>query len=217
MKIFTKILFATDFSFISEYALGDALTLAQAFDARLIILHVVNVSLELCRFHEPHTSFEKIKAEIAGRAEKRMDEFCRKRLRYWNSMHESDFTNYEKCTVFGVPYKELLKKADDEKVDLLVIGTHSRHEIDPYLLGSTAEKVLRRAACPVITVRPPFWMICMKSRDNPALPLTRSGSFVTVRDNQKVAGSEAPAADESAGGRNKKESYNEHSGPSSGA
>lgn len=197
MKTFAKILFATDLSLISEYAFGYALTLAQPFNARLIILHVINVSLELCRFHEPNTSFEKIKAEIAGRAEKRLDEFCRKKLRYWNSTHESDFTNYEKCTVFGVPYIELLKKAEEEKVDLLVIGTHSRHEVDPYLFGSTAEKVLKQAKCPVITVRPPFWVICMKFRDNPALPLTRSGSFITVRDKGGVAGSEVPPTDES--------------------
>jgi nucleotide-binding universal stress UspA family protein len=197
MKTFTKILFATDLSFISEYAFDYALTLAQKFDARLIILHVINVSLELCRIHEPDTSFEKIKAEIAGRAENSLDEFCSKRLRYWSRMHDSDFSNYEKYTVFGVPYKELLKMADEEKVDLLVIGTHSRHEIDPYLFGSTAEQVLRKATCPVITVRPPFWMICMKFRDNPSLPLARSGSFCTVRDKGSGAGSEVQAEDES--------------------
>jgi hypothetical protein len=76
------------------------------------------------------------------------------------------------------------------------MGTHSRHEIDPYLLGSTAEKVLEKAACPVITVRPPFWMICMKFRDNPDLPLARNGSFVTVRDKGNAAVSHAPSVDE---------------------
>jgi nucleotide-binding universal stress UspA family protein len=196
MEKFTKILFATDFSFISEYAMVYALTLAQSFEARLIIMHVMNVSLELCRLHESDISFEQIKTEIAGRDGKRLDEFCSKRLGYWNSMHESDFTNYEKCTVFGVPYVELLKKAGEEKVDLLVMGTHSRHEIDPYLSGSTAAKVVRKAACPVITVRPPFWMVCMKFRNNPDLPLARSGSFVTVREKGNVAVSEAPAVDE---------------------
>ncbi len=196
MKKFTRILFATDFSFKSEYAFGCAVALAQAFDARLIILHVINVSLELCRSREPHTSFEKIRAGIADGAEERLDDFCRKRLRYWNSTHEPEFANYEKCTVFGVPYKELLRKAAEEKVDLMVIGTHSRHEIDPFLFGATAEKVLRNATCPVITVRPPFWMICMKFRNNPALPLARSGSFITFRDKGNVSGSDVHATDE---------------------
>ena len=87
--------------------------------------------------------------------------------------------------------------ADEENVDLLVIGTHSRHEVNPYLMGNTAGKILNQAKCPVISVRPPFWAICMKFRDNPALPLTRSGSFITVRDKESTAGSEVQATDES--------------------
>lgn len=197
MKKFSRILFGADFSFISEYAFGCALALAQAFDARLIVLHVINVSLDLCRSREPHTSFERIRAGIADGAEERLDDFCRKRLRYWNSTHEPEFANYEKCAVFGVPHKELLRKAADDNVDLMVIGTHSRHEIDPYLFGATAEKVLKNAVCPVITVRPPFWMVCMKYRNNPALPLARSGSFITFRDQGNVAGSDVLATGES--------------------
>ncbi|MBP1753036.1 MAG: usp-2 [Geobacteraceae bacterium] len=195
MKKIARILFATDLSFISEYAFTYAVCLAQRFDARLIVLHVVNVSLELCRVHEQHGSFEKIKAEIAHGAEKCLDEFCGKRLRYWNSMHGPDFTGYETCTVFGTPYKEVLRKAEEEKVDILVIGTHSRHDIDPLVFGSTAEKVLKLAACPVITVRPPFWMICMKFRCNPALPLARNGSFCTVRDKGRANENELPGPD----------------------
>ena len=87
MKTFAKILFASDLSLISEYAFGHALTLAQAFEARLIILNVINVSLELCRVHQQSMPFEKIKAEVAGRAESCLDEFCGKKLRYWNSTH----------------------------------------------------------------------------------------------------------------------------------
>jgi nucleotide-binding universal stress UspA family protein len=196
MENFTKLLFATDFSFVSEYAMSHALALARALEARLLILHVTNVSLDLCRRHEPHASYDKIKAEITKTAEKRLDEFCEKRLRYWNSLHKQDFTDYEKCVVFGVPYKEVLKKADEENADLLVMGTHSRHVIDPYVFGSTAERVLKYARCPVITVRPPFWMVCMKFRDNPALPLRRHGSFISVRETVSAAGSDAHSVDE---------------------
>jgi nucleotide-binding universal stress UspA family protein len=196
MKNISKIMLATDLSFISEYAFGYALTLARAFDARLIILHVIKVSLELCRLHVSHLPFEKIKAEIEGQVEEWLDEFCSRKLKYWNSMHEADFTNYEKSIVFGVPCNEILKKADEEKVDIIVMGTHSRQEIDRFLFGSTAEVVIGKATCPVITVRPPFWMICMKFRDNPALPLARKGSFVTFRDKESADGSEVAAGDE---------------------
>jgi nucleotide-binding universal stress UspA family protein len=147
MKKFSKILFATDFSEISEYAFDYALTLADKFNASLIVMHVINEPVDLRGFYVPHISFEAIENEIALSAEKMMDKFCSKKLK--------SFADYEKYTVLGVPYEEILKKASEEKVDLVVIGTHGRAGIDHLLFGSTAERVVRKAACPVLTVRPP--------------------------------------------------------------
>jgi nucleotide-binding universal stress UspA family protein len=147
MKKFNKILFATDFSEISEYAFGYALTLAETFHARLIIMHVINEPVDLRGFYVPHISFDTIEREIAVSAEKMMDKFCNKNVK--------NYDNYEKYTVLGVPYEEILKKADEENADLLVMGTHGRAGIDHLLFGSTAERVVRKSACPVMTVRPP--------------------------------------------------------------
>jgi nucleotide-binding universal stress UspA family protein len=146
MKEFKKILFATDLTEFSEYAFDYALTLAEEFNAKLIIMHVISQPIDLQGFYVPHISFETIEREIAESAEKMMDKFCRKKIR--------GYDNYEKFIVSGIPDLEILKKADMEKVDLIVIGTHGRVGVDRFLFGSTAEKVIKKAICPVMTVRP---------------------------------------------------------------
>jgi nucleotide-binding universal stress UspA family protein len=145
MKPFEKILFANDFSENSEHAFDYALTLARQFDARLMIIHVINEPVDLRGFYVPHISFEKLEKEIEEGAEKMMQKFCRTRAK--------DFTNYETLIVAGIPYEEILKKATEEKASLIVLGTQGRKGIDHFLFGSTAEKVVRNAKCPVMTVR----------------------------------------------------------------
>jgi nucleotide-binding universal stress UspA family protein len=145
MKPFDKILFANDFSENSDHAFDYALTLAKQFDSRLIIIHVINEPVDLRGFYVPHISFEKLEKEIEEGAEKMMQKFCRSRAK--------DFTNYETMIVAGIPYEEILKKADEEKVSLIVLGTQGRKGIDHFLFGSTAERVVRNAKSPVMTVR----------------------------------------------------------------
>ena len=53
----------------------------------------------------------------------------------------------------GVPFEEIVKVAEEERVDMIVMGTHGRSGLDRVLLGSVAERVIRLAPCPVLTVR----------------------------------------------------------------
>jgi nucleotide-binding universal stress UspA family protein len=145
MNPFDKILFATDFSENSEHAFDYALNLARKFDARLTIIHVINEPVDLRGFYVPHISFEKLEKEIEEGAEKMMQKFCRTRIK--------DFSNYETLIVAGIPYDEILKKANEAKVSLIVLGTQGRKGIDHFLFGSTAERVVRNALCPVMTIR----------------------------------------------------------------
>ncbi len=147
MKQLTKILFATDFSENSAHAFDYALTLARKFNARLLIIHVINEPVDLRGFYVPHVSFENLEKEIEAGAEKMMQKFCSATL--------EDFADYETAIVAGIPYEEILKKAADEKVSLIVMGTLGRSGIDHLLFGSTAERVVRKATCPVMTVRLP--------------------------------------------------------------
>jgi nucleotide-binding universal stress UspA family protein len=60
----------------------------------------------------------------------------------------------EEIVKVGKPYHEILRIADDERYDLIVLGIHGRNPIDRMLFGTTAEPVVRHATCPVLTVRP---------------------------------------------------------------
>jgi nucleotide-binding universal stress UspA family protein len=147
MEKFDKILFALDFSENSEHAFDYAFSLARNYNARLVIIHVIQEPVDLSGFYVPHISFDKLEKEIEEGAEKMIKKFCDTMIR--------DYTNYETAIVAGIPYQEILRKADDENVSLIVMGTQGRKGIDHLLFGSTAERVVRNARCPVMTVRLP--------------------------------------------------------------
>jgi len=142
-----KILFALDFSENSEHAFDYAFSLARNFNARLVLIHVIQEPVDLSGFYVPHISFDSLEKEIEEGAEKMMKKFCDTMIQ--------DFTNYETAIVAGIPYQEILKKASDENISLIVMGTQGRKGIDHLLFGSTAERVVRNARCPVMTVRLP--------------------------------------------------------------
>ena len=145
MKDFKTVLYATDFSESSDYAFEYALSLAKRFGSRLILVHVINEPVDLRGFYVPHISFDKLEEEIKEGAKKMMEKFCHK--------HLTDFGNYETFILPGIPYDEIIKKAEEENADLIVMGTHGRTGLDHVLFGSTAEKVVRKSPIPVMTIR----------------------------------------------------------------
>ena len=147
MKPFEKILTAIDFSESSDFAFEYALTLARQFEAELTVMHVINEPVDLRGFYVPHISFEQLEKEIEEGAEKMMEKFCQTRM--------GDFTRYTTAVVAGIPYEEILRKAEESGASLIVLGTHGRTGIDHLIFGSTAERVVRSAACPVLTIRLP--------------------------------------------------------------
>ena len=147
MKPFDRILTAIDFSENSDYAFDYALTLAKQFSAELTIMHVINEPVDLRGFYVPHISFEQLEKEIEEGAVKMMDKFCQARL--------GDFNAYKTAIVTGIPYEEVIKKAEEIGASLIVLGTHGRTGLDHLIFGSTAERVVRSASCPVLTIRLP--------------------------------------------------------------
>jgi nucleotide-binding universal stress UspA family protein len=71
----------------------------------------------------------------------------------WFAEVSQQVKDVEKAVVRGVPFVEIIRTAKDRSTDLIVIGTHGRTGIDHMLFGSTAEKVVRKSSCPVLTVR----------------------------------------------------------------
>jgi universal stress protein A len=145
MKAFTKILVATDFSDCSKEACAYALTLARKVDASLQVLHVINEPVDLRGFYVPHISFEQLEQEIADGAATMLDTFCKENL--------AEFSNFTTTIVTGVPFEEINRIAQEQNASLIVIGTHGRSGLDHLIFGSTAERVVRSAPCPVLTIR----------------------------------------------------------------
>ncbi len=147
MKPFSKILIAIDFSENSDYAFDYALTLAKQFEAELTVMHVISEPVDLRGFYVPHISFEQLEREIEAGAADMMERFCREKM--------GDFRNYRTCIANGISYEEIIHKARQINASLIVVGTRGRTGLDHMIFGSTAERVVRGATCPVLSVRLP--------------------------------------------------------------
>lgn len=148
MPTISTILVATDFSEASESALAYAKSLASAFNATIHVVHV----LEDLAAHAWTT--EVYVAALPGVHEE-MEKQARERLDACLSPQERDQFRAQLTLRTGSAFVEIVRHAREIKADLLVMGTHGRGAIAHMLLGSVAERVVRKAPCPVLTVRQP--------------------------------------------------------------
>jgi len=148
--LFKRIVCAIDFSDCSIHALNYAMSIAQEADARLTVLHVVEVPTgALLDAHEtvrggPHSLKEFVRAA---------EEERRERLETTIPDAVRAYCKVETLTAVGKPYREILRVAQERDSDLLVIGIHGRGATDLLFFGSTAQHVVRQATCPVLTLR----------------------------------------------------------------
>ena len=133
-----NVLVPVDFSEPSELALKYARHLARTFGARLQVLHVMENQFLRPMANDPHV----VEASIARRLEERISEEDRRTLHVVAVTRRSD-----------APADEIVKYATDHDINLIVMGTHGRVNVAHMLMGSVAEKVVRTAPCPVLTVR----------------------------------------------------------------
>jgi len=141
-----RILVATDFGEASGVALDRAEALASAFDAQLHLLHVVDEPL-----HDPWAGYTTA-ADFANLIE-RLQEQARRRLEGERSRKGIPAERLVLATTWGDPADEILEYAARHEIDLIVCGTHGRRGWNHLVMGSVAERVVRLARCPVLTVR----------------------------------------------------------------
>lgn len=146
MVTLKTILAPTDFSATSNVALGHAKALAGKFGATLHLIHILP---------DPHAQAWSI--EAAGipvdEMQTRWAQEARERLAEMLTDEERQSLHAVVETRVGHPFVEIIRYAKSHDVDLIVLGTHGRGAVEHMLLGSVAEKVVRKAPCPVLTVR----------------------------------------------------------------
>jgi nucleotide-binding universal stress UspA family protein len=133
-----KVLVPIDFAVASDAALVYGRALAKTFGAELHVLHVMENLFLRPMANNPAA----IEAGVANRVAEQLTEEDRKALRAVPALRKSD-----------APAEEIVRYADQEQIDLIVMGTHGRVNMAHLLMGSVAEKVVRTAPCPVLIVR----------------------------------------------------------------
>jgi nucleotide-binding universal stress UspA family protein len=137
-----SILYATDFSERSAYAFRLACSLARDYGARLCVLHIAVPPVVLYG-----------EGMVAPEPEWYQEELIEKLHRL---QPPDPKVVVEHRLLEGEPAEQIIRTARETQSDLIIMGTHGRTGLGRLLMGSVAEHVMRKAPCPVLTVKTPF-------------------------------------------------------------
>ena len=139
------ILVATDFSPHSEIAVQYAAEIARAFKAEVLICHVVEEVSILAELPPGGEAY--FPPNLTQIQQQQAEEKCR------SLIASNGIARGEVVIGIGSPFFEIIRLAKERSADLIIVGTHGRGAIAHMLMGSVAERVVRKAPCPVLTVR----------------------------------------------------------------
>ncbi len=147
MKI-KKILVPIDFSEYSLKALNYAVEFAQVFQAELFLVYVIEPMVYPADFSMGQITIPEIDTSINSQAEEDIEKIIKERI--------SGKVNAKGIIKTGRPFLEIIETASEIDADLIIIATHGMTGMEHLLFGSTAEKVVRKSPCPVLTLRDPI-------------------------------------------------------------
>lgn len=148
-----RILFPTDFSEPAEYAWPYALTFAQEFGAEIHLVHVVAPPPRLTEAYAVNFDPERMVQSLTAEANAAMDQQV--------EAAKARGLVFRREVRVGVDFREIIDYAVKHDIDLIVMATHGRTGLAHVLLGSVAEKVVRKAPCPVLTIKHPSLKVHM--------------------------------------------------------
>lgn len=153
-KLFSSILVPVDFSPCSEEAFRVACELARLCGAEVLVVHVIDTSA-LAAFNR--MGVLAVPSDAAAQ-KRRLRHFARLNVRRLLDSEAAKGIKMHRVVIEGAPFVEIAKTARVEKVDLVVMGSYGGRSgsVDKIFFGSTAEKVVRTAGCPVLTVPLPL-------------------------------------------------------------
>ncbi|WP_300162059.1 universal stress protein [Solidesulfovibrio sp.] len=139
------ILLAVDFSETAQYLADYATLFAKGLDARLLVLYVSPSMNRYTTLYVPAESIKALVSQILEGANRTMGEFMTGRFSGLDA---------EGRVEYGYAPEKILDAARKAKADMIIMGTHGRRGVDRIPFGSVAEKVVKTAKIPVLTVRP---------------------------------------------------------------
>ena len=142
-RAINNVLFATDFSPAAESALSYAVGIAQRYDAKLYVAHVIDLE-----------SFDLLESESARALIKEAHDVANRKMTQLLDPLRLQRERYEVIVDEGTISDALMDIIRLHQIDLAVLGTHGRRAFKKLILGSIAEEVFRTASCPVLTVGP---------------------------------------------------------------
>ena len=145
--MYRRILWPTDFSGLAKAALPHGVKLAAPARAELVLLHVLTRPVAYAGPEFP--------VGLWGRLQEANRAAAREELRKIAAGLKGSGVRVHTVLAEGVPFDQILRVAKGLRCDLIVIATHGRTGLPHVIMGSVAENVIRRAPCPVLTVRPP--------------------------------------------------------------
>ena len=146
MNEIKKILVPVDFSENSQKILRTAVEFAARFKAEVVIVFVVQSFDDYSGFFVPHMPIIQLEEEMVKSAKEKMKSFAAETLN-GSVVHST-------AILSGDVVEEINSFAAKEKADLIVMGTHGYKGLDKILFGSVAEKIVKTAPCPVLTINP---------------------------------------------------------------
>jgi nucleotide-binding universal stress UspA family protein len=143
-----KILVPIDFSDYSKSALKYATEFSKYFEAELILIYVVEPMVYPPDFSMGQIAIPTVDIELDKRAKEEIEKLAKTEI--------SPEVKTQTIIKTGKPFLEIIQTATELDVDLIIIATHGHTGVEHILFGSTAEKVVRKAPCPVLTLREPL-------------------------------------------------------------
>ncbi|HWP81868.1 MAG TPA: universal stress protein [Bacteroidota bacterium] len=140
-----RILVPIDFSEHSKKALKYAIPFARQFTASIDLIYVVEPTIYPADFSFGQVGFPNVEEELRKRGAMELDSLIKKEI--------AGRVKARQVIRTGKPFYEIIQYAREEKMDLIIIATHGHTGVEQILFGSTAEKVVRKAPCPVLVVR----------------------------------------------------------------
>jgi nucleotide-binding universal stress UspA family protein len=149
MLTLKRVLFPTDFSELSLHALGHAKSFAEAYKAELHVIHVIDEACQYWMAMGPNSlPAGPPPDELVTAAKQEIEKFVHEHI-------AASSVSVRTEVLIGRPFMEIIRYAREQTIDMIVLGTHGRTGLKHALLGSVAEKVVRKSPCPVLTIRHP--------------------------------------------------------------